>query len=107
MEEAESLGDRIGIMSKGKLVGLGTSQSLKKKYGEGYKINIASSNEEIINYINSQIPHAKVSLSVPGVIEMTVADRDLKSVPNLIRFLDKFDRKSMKSWNISQSTLGK
>ena len=34
MEEADALGDRIGIMSSGALVALGTSLHLKTKYGE-------------------------------------------------------------------------
>ncbi|KAF2073005.1 hypothetical protein CYY_005683 [Polysphondylium violaceum] len=38
MEEAEVLGDRIGIMKKGKLVCLGTSLKLKNKFGTGYFI---------------------------------------------------------------------
>lgn len=33
LEEAESLSDRIGIMSKGRLVALGTADELKKKAG--------------------------------------------------------------------------
>ena len=34
MEEADALGDRIGIMSAGKLVALGSSLRLKDKFGE-------------------------------------------------------------------------
>ena len=33
MEEAESLSDRIGIMSKGKLIDVGTAEELTKKAG--------------------------------------------------------------------------
>jgi ABC-type multidrug transport system ATPase subunit len=35
MEEADALGDRIGIMSQGALVALGTSLHLKNKFGDG------------------------------------------------------------------------
>ena len=31
MEEAESLSDRIGIMSKGKIIEVGTAEELSKK----------------------------------------------------------------------------
>jgi ABC-type multidrug transport system ATPase subunit len=34
MEEADALGDRIGIMSHGQLVALGTALHLKRKFGE-------------------------------------------------------------------------
>ena len=39
MEEADVLGDRVAIMSHGKIQALGTSLSLKKAYGGGYKMN--------------------------------------------------------------------
>ena len=40
MEEADALGDRIGIMSAGQLVALGTSIHLKDKFGEGYRVKV-------------------------------------------------------------------
>ncbi len=44
LEEAEILADRIGIMSKGKLLAVGTSDFIKKKFGEGYNIKLNSEN---------------------------------------------------------------
>jgi ATP-binding cassette, subfamily A (ABC1), member 3 len=38
MEEADSLGDRICIMSKGSITALGTSVELKNKFGVGYQL---------------------------------------------------------------------
>ena len=40
MEEADTLGDRISIMSRGRLHCLGTALHLKNKYGTGYTIDI-------------------------------------------------------------------
>ena len=40
MEEADILGDRIGIMAKGRLRCLGNSVRLKSRFGEGYKVSI-------------------------------------------------------------------
>ena len=40
MDEADVLGDRIGIMAKGKIVCLGTSLFLKNRYGAGYKLTM-------------------------------------------------------------------
>ncbi len=40
MDEADILGDRIGIMSQGELVCLGSSLFLKKKYGAGYNLTV-------------------------------------------------------------------
>ena len=40
MDEADVLGDRIGIMAQGRLVCLGTSLFLKKRYGVGYNLTM-------------------------------------------------------------------
>lgn len=40
MDEADVLGDRIGIMSAGKIRCLGSSLFLKNRYGAGYKLTI-------------------------------------------------------------------
>lgn len=41
MEEAEALCDRVGIISKGVLKCVGTQQSLKEKFGRGYRLTIS------------------------------------------------------------------
>ena len=41
MEEADILGDRIGIMCKGRLRCIGNSVRLKSRYGEGYKVSVS------------------------------------------------------------------
>lgn len=40
MDEADILGDRIGIMSQGKIKCLGSSLFLKNRYGSGYKLTM-------------------------------------------------------------------
>lgn len=40
MEEADVLGDRIGIMARGRLRCLGTALRLKARFGSGYRISI-------------------------------------------------------------------
>jgi ATP-binding cassette, subfamily A (ABC1), member 3 len=44
MDEADILGDRIGIMASGKLTALGTSIFLKSKFGVGYNLVIVKAN---------------------------------------------------------------
>lgn len=41
MEEADILGDRIGIMAKGRLRCIGNSVRLKTRFGEGYKVSVS------------------------------------------------------------------
>jgi len=36
LDEADRLADRIGIMSRGKLLAMGTANYVKKQFGEGY-----------------------------------------------------------------------
>lgn len=38
MDEAEVLGDRVGVMSQGEMVCLGSPQFLKRKFGVGYRL---------------------------------------------------------------------
>eukprot|EP00351_Strombidinopsis_sp_SopsisLIS2011_P002294 CAMPEP_0116873026 /NCGR_PEP_ID=MMETSP0463-20121206/3979_1 /TAXON_ID=181622 /ORGANISM="Strombidinopsis sp, Strain SopsisLIS2011" /LENGTH=74 /DNA_ID=CAMNT_0004514241 /DNA_START=2075 /DNA_END=2299 /DNA_ORIENTATION=+ len=40
MDEAEVLGDRVAIMSKGSLVCCGSSLFLKNRYGKGFYLEI-------------------------------------------------------------------
>merc|ERR1711871_498305 len=40
MEEADVLGDKIGVMSHGKIQAFGTSTRLKKRFGAGYKMTV-------------------------------------------------------------------
>ena len=45
MDEADVLGDRIGIMQDGKLVTVGSSLFLKKRYGAGYNLTVVRDQE--------------------------------------------------------------
>ena len=44
MDEADILGDRIGIMSHGRLEAIGTSNYLKQRFGAGYHILFSAEN---------------------------------------------------------------
>jgi ATP-binding cassette subfamily A (ABC1) protein 1 len=46
MDEADYLGDRIAIMSQGKLRCLGSSVYLKNKFGAGYNLTIVKKQQE-------------------------------------------------------------
>ena len=54
MDEADILGDRIGIMSKGKISALGSSLFLKRQFGVGYNLTLVKStaehNKEALSY---------------------------------------------------------
>ena len=44
MDEADILGDRIGIMVRGKITTLGTSLFMKQKFGTGYHLVVQKTN---------------------------------------------------------------
>jgi ATP-binding cassette subfamily A (ABC1) protein 3 len=57
MDEADVLGDRIGIMTAGQLTCVGSSMFLKKRFGKGYKIFIQKkldnqNNSELLKYFH-------------------------------------------------------
>ena len=56
MDEADILGDRIGIMAKGKMTCLGSSMFLKNRFGVGYVMTIVKSdpspNTTIMPYLH-------------------------------------------------------
>lgn len=55
MDEADILGDRIGIMTQGRLKALGSSIFLKTKFGVGYNLTLAKTdskvNKQILPYL--------------------------------------------------------
>lgn len=55
MDEADYLGDRIGIMSCGKQVTCGSSMFLKNKFGVGYVLNILKIKEDLGGDIMAKI----------------------------------------------------
>lgn len=65
MDEADVLGDRIGIMSLGKMQCMGSSQFLKTTFGSGYKLIFdkeagmdARALSELVIYVQQRIPEA-------------------------------------------------
>ncbi len=46
MDEADILGDRIGIMAEGRLICLGSSLFLKNRFGVGYNLTIVKKSKE-------------------------------------------------------------
>ena len=55
MDEADVLGDRIGIMAKGEMKCLGSSLFLKNRFGAGYKLTMVKENKETNTKIGSYL----------------------------------------------------
>ncbi len=68
MDEAASLGDRVGIMVKGYLCCLGSVQHLISKYGKGYLLTACMNKgfsflEDLLPAVREVCPDAKISMS--------------------------------------------
>jgi ATP-binding cassette subfamily A (ABC1) protein 3 len=61
MDEADFLGDRIGIMGEGKLICCGSSVFLKNQFGVGYNLTMVKKDTNvysgpIIDFVTKFIP---------------------------------------------------
>lgn len=75
MDEADILGDRIGIMTAGKMTCLGSSMFLKNRFGMGYVMTIVKNstepNTKIMPYLHDELGPDVMKLSeISG--EMTI-----------------------------------
>jgi len=71
MEEADVLGDRVCVMSKGRLRAINNSIALKNKFGEGYRISVVTDQTEsqlVKDTIQSMIPGAKLEDDSAGAL---------------------------------------
>lgn len=48
LDEAEILSDRIGVISRGKLLTLGTPNFIKKNFGDGYHLDISKKKDLMV-----------------------------------------------------------
>lgn len=96
MEEADILGDRIGVMSKGRMQALGTSLRLKSKFGRGYRLEVMLSPQadraRIEETFRPQAPEgtiiqAKSSTSSTGDNHMVLQLPRMNESEVLVRFL--------------------
>ena len=86
-----SLGDRIGIMSSGTLVALGSSLHLKTKYGEGYRVSLVAPpdsapiiRKEVTRALGrepvEEVPHGRRTHSLLAVLCILLTSQRLISI---------------------------
>ena len=61
LDEAEILADRIGIMAKGQLLAVGSSDYIKRKFGEGYSIKVRL-DQEAEDHIKQGVKNGSIVL---------------------------------------------
>ena len=81
MEECEALCSRIGVMVDGAMRCLGPIQSLKSRYGQGYKLDLRleatspASAEDVAALVAQGCPGAKLEEAEPPCVTLTIPQR--------------------------------
>ena len=93
MDEADFLGDRIVVMSHGKLQVAGTSLYLKSKFGVGYHLSITkeqdAKDEELLQKVRQSIPEAFIEESTHTTLSMNIPDKATAFFGDVLEDLDK------------------
>lgn len=88
MDEADFLGDRIGIISEGKIKCVGSNVFLKENYGNGYTFTFVkkentSSSEGIIKLISKMAPESEVISDVSAEIAFQVPKKYISTFKDI------------------------
>ena len=111
MDEADYLGDRIGIMGEGKMVCCGSGIYLKNRFGVGYNLTFvkessSSDTNAIISLAHKHVPNAVVLSNVATDLSLQLP---LDSVKNFPALFDEIDNKKAElkyvEYGISITTL--
>ena len=108
MEEADALGDRIGIMSHGKLVALGTSLELKTLHGSGYRIKLVCEEPStVIEAVTRIVPTAKLVDDSAGSLSYSISKECMDDMPALFEWIESNVGSSapLTDWAVSNTTL--
>lgn len=107
LEEAETLSDRVAIMSYGKLKCIGKAEELKMRYGRGHHFSVslpAIKVAELHDALTTIAPGARVETELGGNIEY-VLPKSFK-IPQIFALMnEKRDALEIRDWSISQATL--
>ena len=94
LDEAEYLGDRIGIMTDGEYICCGSSSFLKSKYPCGFNINLLINSEvfndnykvQLFNEILKYEPKAEIKVASKGIFSINILqnNQNIKQIFNYI-----------------------
>ena len=110
MDEAEHLGDRIGVMSEGKLLATGSSVFLKNKFGKGYKVVILLKNENVdFEKLNKKLKSLCSDFEFEEKVGIEVKlhfQNDFKGFSEVLKFLEsEGENWGVRSFGIESSSL--
>ena len=113
LEEAENLGERIGILSEGEFICSGTSSFLKEKYPCGFTINISlnskinnfeENRQTIINHIKNIEPTIQYNISFKGNISINIKN-NINNISNILNYLEESKELGVEDYMLSSTSL--
>jgi len=95
LDEAEYLGDKIGIMSDGQFICCGTSSYLKSKYPCGFNINLLINSKvfneqkkrEIYEKIKNYEPNAQIKVASKSVFSINIQSNNTH-IPEMFQLIE-------------------
>ena len=110
MDEADVLGDRIGIMCKGTLQCLGSSLFLKSRFGIGYKITFVKENRRVnpglIKFLQTYFADIQKSSEVHEEIAYVIPKSNSENFGGFFEALDqKMAELEIRSYGVSMTNL--
>jgi ABC-type multidrug transport system ATPase subunit len=110
MEEADVLGDRIGIMKKGRFICLGTGLHLKNKFGTGYRVVVVMEGgkpiQAIIDRFCQQLDGTVVMESDNLTVKFNIPRSCINQLPSFFEQLENDrDRLGVADIQLSLTTL--
>lgn len=110
MDEADVLGDRIAIMSQGKLKTVGSPFFLKKQFGAGYHLVCVKTSKcitaEVTSLLRNHIPNIKVESDIGTELSYLLDEQNVSVFQEMLRDLEeKSEQLDIESYGISLTTL--
>ena len=110
MEEAEVLADRVAVMKEGKLVTVGSTYFLKKKFGSGYRLTCVKKDFFDINRTLGVLREFSVEAAVIceklSEAVFVLPEKDVEKFPNIFKKLeDNADQLGISSFGCSTTSL--
>eukprot|EP00762_Andalucia_godoyi_P004673 ANDGO_03522.mRNA.1 ABC transporter A family member 7 len=108
MDEAETLSDRIGIMSLGRLKCLGTQLHLKNKFGQGYRISTSFDESDagrVISMMKEIAPTSQIVSQFAGTATFEVPRKDILLSNLFAEMESRKETSGVKDWGVSNTSL--
>ena len=113
LDEAEYLGDRIGIMSDGHFLCSGTSSFLKSKYPCGFNINLLINSsvfnedykQQVYNRILEYEPNAEIKVASKGIFSINIQSNN-QNISQIFNYIEENKGKyGIEDYTVSSTSL--